>query len=133
MTYAKVATAAIATAAQFQANTASELLDTNGVWASGALVALTDASSVVVDMSTGLNFSLTLGANRTLSSPTNPKVGQSGLIVVTNPAAYTLAFGGNYKFAGGTAPTITTNGTTALSYFVVSSTYVIIVALLGVA
>jgi hypothetical protein len=133
VTYAKVDTASIATAADFRANTASHLLDTTGVWSSGALVALTDASSIVVDMSTGLNFSLTLGASRTLASPTNAKVGQSGLIVVTNPAAYTLAFGGNYKFAGGAAPTITTTGTTALSYFVVTTSYILVVAILGVA
>ena len=133
VTYAKVDTASIATAADFRSNSASHLLDTTGVWSSGALVALTDASSIVVDMSTGLNFSLTLGASRTLASPTNAKVGQSGLIVVTNPAAYTLAFGGNYKFAGGAAPTITTTGTTVLSYFVVSTSFILVVAILGVA
>lgn len=133
VTYPKVNSSAIATGANFQANTASKLLDANGVWSSGALTALTDASTVAVDMSTGFNFSLTLGGSRTLGNPTNTKVGQSGVIVVTNPSTYTLGFGANYKFSGGAAPTITTSGTTVLSYFVVSSSFILIVALLGVA
>jgi hypothetical protein len=133
VTYPKVNSSAIATGANFQANTASKLLDANGVWNSGALTALTDGSTVSVDMSTGFNFSLTLGGSRTLANPTNPKVGQSGVIVITNPSTYTLAYGSNYKFSGGTAPTITSNGTTILSYFVVSPTFILAIVILGVA
>lgn len=133
VTYPKVEAASIATGAEFQSNTADKLLDTTGVWNSGALTALTDASTVSVDLSTGFNFSLTLGGNRTLGNPANTKVGQSGIIVVTNPSTYTLGFGSNYKFANASAPTVTTSGTTILSYFVVSSTYIVVSAMNGVA
>ena len=133
VTYAKVETASIATAANFQANAASKLLDANGVWSSGAITALTDASTIAVNMSSGFNFSVTLGGNRVLGNPTNTKVGQSGVIVVTNPSTYTLTYDTAYKFANGFDPVVTTSGTTILSYFVVSSSFVVVVALLGVA
>ena len=100
---------------------------------SAAFVTLTDAGTISLDLSTGINFSLTLGGNRTLANPTNTKAGQSGVIVVTNPSTYTLSFNSSYKFAGGAAPTITTSGTTVLSYYVVNASYIVVVAILGVA
>ena len=137
VTYAKIDTASIATASDFRANTASHLLDTTGTWASAAFVTLTDASSIAVDMSTGYNFTVTLAGNRTLSNPTNTKVGQTGIILVNQDGtgSRTLSFGSAYKFANGTAPTISSgaNSVNALSYCVVTSSFVIVTALTGVA
>ncbi len=48
-----------------------------------AIDALTDASTIAVDMSVGNNFSVTLGGNRTLGNPTNLTAGQSGVIFIT--------------------------------------------------
>ena len=47
----------------------------------GTPVALTDASSVAIDLSLANNFTLTLAGNRTLAAPTNVTAGQSGVIV----------------------------------------------------
>lgn len=61
-------------------------------------------------MSTGFNFAVTLGGNRTLGNPTNTKNGQTGVIKVIQDgtSSRTLAYGGNYKFACGSAPVLST-------------------------
>lgn len=105
-----VATLDVTTAAQFRANTASKVLSTDTVWSAADTVALTDAATVALDLSSGVNFSVTLGGNRTLGSPSNTKNGQSGVIFITQDGtgSRTLAYGANWKFSGGTAPTLTT-------------------------
>jgi hypothetical protein len=136
VTYDKIDPASIASAADFRANTADRLLDTAGTWASGALVALTDATIIAVDLSAGFNFSVTLAGNRTLGNPTNPKVGQTGIIQVTQDGTggRTLAFQSNYKFAGATPPVISTdpNSITVFSYIVLASSFVVMTAITGV-
>lgn len=87
----------------------------------GAVTALTDGATVTPDFSLSNNWSLTLGGSRTLANPTNLTAGQTGVIVITN-GAYTLSFGGYWKFPGGTAPTLTQNGVDVLAYYVDSST-----------
>ncbi|HZS63502.1 MAG TPA: DUF2793 domain-containing protein [Xanthobacteraceae bacterium] len=110
VTFAKLASAAIATAAQYLANTANLLLTTDKVWSAAATVALTDGATITPDFSAGINFTVTLGGNRTLANPTNQKVGQSGFIRIAQDAtgSRTLSFGTNWKFAGGNAPVLTT-------------------------
>lgn len=92
----------------------------------GAVVALTDASSIATDMALGNNFSVTLGGNRTLANPTNLVAGQSGVIVITQDGtgSRTLAYGNYFKFSNGTAPTLTTTASAVdvLAYYVESST-----------
>lgn len=100
----------------------------------GSVTALSDAASITPDFSTGNNFSVTLGGDRTLENPTNAVAGQSGVIVITQDAtgSRTLAYGTNWKFGGGTDPTLTTaaNAVDVLSYYCASPT-VIIGTLLG--
>lgn len=119
---------AVATSADYRSNTTDKLLDTDGVWSSAGYVALTDAATVAVDMSTGYNFSVTLGGNRTLGNPSNTKDGQAGVIKIAQDGtgSRTLAYGSNWKFAGGTAPTLTTtaSATDLLYYRVFSSTFI---------
>mgnify|MGYP001322031455 FL=1 len=102
----------------------------------GTPVALTDASSVAVDLSLANNFTLTLAGNRTLAAPTNVTAGQSGVIVVTQDStgSRTLAYNSIYKFAGGTAPTLTTTASAVdvLAYYVESSTRITVTSLLNV-
>lgn len=92
----------------------------------GAVVALTDATSIATDLSLGNNFSVTLAGNRTLANPTNITAGQGGVITITQDAtgSRTLAYGSYWKFNGGTAPTLTTtaNAVDMLVYQVESST-----------
>lgn len=110
--------------AQYLANTADKALSTDQVWAAGAIVALTDAATVALDMSTFINGSFTIGGNRTLGNPTNPKVGQSGFITITQDGtgSRTLAYASNWEFDGGSAPVLSTAaGTKDVLYYTVLS------------
>lgn len=95
---------------------------------------LADAATIAVDMSTFINAKVTLGGNRALGNPTNPKVGQSGFIRLIQDAtgSRTLSFGSNWKRQGG-APTLTTtaNATDVLEYQVITSTYILYNVLLN--
>jgi hypothetical protein len=92
----------------------------------GTVSALTDGATITPDFNAANNFSVTLGGSRTLANPTNQTAGQSGIIVITQDAtgSRTLAYGSNYKFAGGTAPTLTTtaNAVDVLAFYVESAT-----------
>jgi hypothetical protein len=102
----------------------------------GSVVSLTDAATIAVDLSLGNNFSVTLAGNRTLGAPTNQTAGQSGVIVVTQDStgSRTLAYNSVYKFAGGTAPTLTTTASAVdvLAYYVESSSRITVTSLLNV-
>ena len=73
------------------AATSDKLISTFEAWDSGAYVALTDGATITPDFATGYNFTLTLAGIRTLANPTNMKVGQSGLIVITEGSPVTAA------------------------------------------
>jgi len=91
----------------------------------GAVSALTDGATITPDFAVANNFSVTLGGNRTLANPSNQTAGQTGTIVITQDGtgSRTLAYGSNYKFAGGTAPTLTTtaNAVDTLVFYVESA------------
>lgn len=91
----------------------------------GAITTLTDGATITPNMNNANNFSVTLGGNRTLANPTNLTAGQSGVIVITQDGtgSRTLAYGSNFKFPGGTAPTLTTtaNAVDVLAYYVESA------------
>ena len=114
VTFAKINASAIATLAQYRNNTANLLLTTDQVWAALAIIALTDAASIAIDLSTGFDFLWSLtAAGRTMANPTNLKVGQKGYIVFTQPAgggASVTTWGTAWKFPGGTKPTFSTAG-----------------------
>jgi hypothetical protein len=91
----------------------------------GAVSALTDGATITPNFALANNFSLTIGGNQTLANPTNLVAGQSGVILITQDGtgSRTLAYGSNWKFAGGTAPVLTTTpaAVDALVYYVNSS------------
>ncbi len=93
---------------------------------SGTVDALTDGSTITPDFAESNNFSVTLGGNRTLANPSNIVAGQSGIIVITQDStgSRTLSYGSYWKFAGGTAPTLTTtaNAVDVLAYYTNSTT-----------
>ena len=101
----------------------------------GTVTTLTDAATITPDFSASNNFTLTLGGTgRTLANPTNITAGQSGVIVIQQDGTGSrtiTTYGSNFKFAGGTAPTLSTgaNDLDVLSYYCVSSS--VIVASLG--
>jgi hypothetical protein len=91
----------------------------------GAVSALTDGATITADFAVSNNFSVTLGGNRTLANPSNQTAGQSGAITITQDGtgSRSLAYGSNWKFSNGTAPTLTTTASAVdvLVYFVESS------------
>ena len=70
-------------------------------------VSLTDAANISWDLNTQQVAGLTLTANRTLDNPTGLKAGATSILRV-NPATFTLVYGTAYKWAGGTAPVLST-------------------------
>ena len=101
-----------ANAANTTANAAATLtaVQTFTAGQRGEVTALTDATSIATNLALSNNFSVTLAGNRTLANPTNTVAGQSGSIFITQDGtgSRTLAYGTNFKFAGGTAPTLST-------------------------
>lgn len=93
------------------------------IWAAFAGVALTDAVTVAVDMSTGFNFTLLatagIGATRALGNPTNAKPGQRGVIVFTQSSggSNALTYGSAYVAAGGTGSLTTSAGANNIDVF----------------
>ena len=87
---------------------------------------LTDASTVTSDFDVGQNFTLTLAGNRTLGAPSNVDAGQVGsiFIIQDGTGSRTLAYNSIWKFAGGTAPTLSTaaGAIDRLDYIVQSGT-----------
>lgn len=93
----------------------------------GTPVALTSSSaSIAVNAALGNNFTHTFTENTTLANPTNLVAGQSGVIVLTQHASSpkTLAFGSYWKFASGSAPSVTATNSAVdvLCYYVESTT-----------
>ena len=102
----------------------------------GSITALTDGATITPDFDDNNNFSVTLGGNRTLANPSNITAGQSGVIVVTQDGtgSRTLSFGSNFKFAGGTAPTLTTTASAVdvIAYYCESTSRITATAILNV-
>lgn len=92
----------------------------------GSVTALSVAQGTYTpDLAASNNFSIALGSNATLASPSGIVAGQSGVIAITQDStgSRTLSFHSIYKFPSGTAPTLTTTAskTDLLVYYVESS------------
>ncbi len=94
----------IATDAEVRASTANKVIDAGLLSSAAAVVALTDAATVAIDWSAGVNFQVTLTTNRVLGNPTNEVAGQWRTVLVKSDGGPdTLSFGSEY---GGEVPTI---------------------------
>ena len=93
---------------------------------SGEITGLTDGATITPDFADSNNFSVTLAGNRTLANPSNIVAGQSGSFFISQDAtgSRTLAYGSNYDFIGGTAPTLSTaaNAVDRIDYVVRTAT-----------
>lgn len=71
---------------------------------------LTDSAIIATDASASNAFEVTLGGNRALASPTNIVAGRTYIWIIRQDATggRTLAFGSVFKFASGTAPSLST-------------------------
>ena len=92
----------------------------------GTITTLTDGATITPDFAESNNYTVTLGGNRTLANPSNLTAGQSGsiFIVQDGTGSRTLSFGSYWDFAGGTAPTLTTDASAVdrVDYIVRSTT-----------
>jgi hypothetical protein len=101
----------LGTAAEYRANTADRVLVTDDVWSAADYVALADSGgNIAVDLSSGLNFTMTMDGDYTLSAPSNGKPGQTGCIIFTQDGTgtQTLAYNAAWKFADGSDPVLST-------------------------
>lgn len=123
-------TADQATSANWRDNVANKLLNPNAVWSAMSETVLTDGATISWNMASGFDFIVTLGGNRTISNPTNTKVGQKGRLILQQDATgtRTVTWGANYKFSNGVKPTLSTtaNAVDVFYYDVRSSTYIIV-------
>ena len=93
--------------------------------AAANVTALSDGSTITIDMATACHHSVTLGGNRTFAAPSNQVIGQSGSIFITQDGSgsRTASFNSAFKFVGGTAPTLTTTAAAVdrIDYVILSS------------
>jgi len=102
--------------------------------ASADINALTSSTAITIDMSTAQNHSVTLAHNTTFDI-SNGTAGQTGSILVTQDSSgsRTASFSSKFKFAGATAPTLSTTASAVdrIDYFIVSSSLIHAVATLN--
>ena len=126
VTTAKINDSAVTTAKINNAAITSAKVDTTGVAVLGtaqsfttahgfAVTTLTDGANIAWDLAANQVARVTLGGNRTLSNPTNKVEGNVYVLIVKQDGTggRTLSFSSDYKFAGGSAPTITTTASKA--------------------
>lgn len=91
--------------------------------ASEAVVTLTDAATIDIDLGEGINFQVTLGGNREMGSPLDQMPGRSGEIIVRqdNIGGRNLSWHQDWKFTAGTpALPSTPNAAVTFRYLVVA-------------
>jgi hypothetical protein len=130
LTYAMLASAAIASNSEFQLGTASKLLSAAALKSTVAYQALTSGATVSWDMSLGNNASLALGINATLSNPTNANPLFGFVLKVTAvTSSRTLGLGANFVVATGVEAfpiTIATTETVFLVGFVDTTSRIVV-------
>ena len=102
----------------------------------GQITGLTSAATIAIDMDTTNNYSVTLAHNTTFSAPSNQTAGQSGSIFITQDGtgSRTAAWNANFKWKGGTAPTLSTaaGSVDRVDYIILSNGVIHAVATLDV-
>ena len=95
-------------------------------------------NTVSLTLTDANHYSLTSNANLTIANPSGINAGQGGSIVFTSNGSYTVSWGSYWRFATGTAPTMSTTAgkQDRVDYYVASSNTIHAVAtidLLGTA
>ncbi len=121
------------------ATTGDATLANDNTWTGaqrGQITGLTSASTITIDMSTTNNHSVTLAHNTTFNAPSNQTAGQSGSIFITQDGtgSRTAAWNANFKWKGGTAPTLSTAAASVdrIDYIILASGTIHAVATLDV-
>jgi hypothetical protein len=130
VTYAMLASQAIASNSEFQLGTASKLLTAAALKSTVAYQALTSGATVSWDMSLGNNASLALSTSATLNNPTNANPLFGFVVKVTAvTSARTLSLGANFVVATGVESfpiTVQTTETVYLTGFVDATSRLVI-------
>lgn len=73
---------------------------------------LTDGATITPDWNDANVQKVVLGGNRTIANPSNIEAGATYILILVQDGtgSRTVTWGTNYKFSGGTAPTLTTTG-----------------------
>jgi hypothetical protein len=110
---------AIATAAQYRANTTGKVLTTDQVWASAVPVDLgTPSGNTTLDFGAFVNGFMNPSANFTLFAVAGRKAGQSGQIRIFNPSGRTMSVNSSFfGTPGGAGITLGINRN-ILSYYI---------------
>ena len=110
--YVKEGSALVSTQASLPAtNAVTDAAQTFTEAQRGAIEGFTvNGASITPYFASANNFAVTLTVNSTMNNGQNITAGQSGSIFITQDGtgSRTLAWGSYWKFAGGTAPTLTT-------------------------
>jgi hypothetical protein len=102
-----------------QAPADAAFLDVSQAWTKGQAItptasgAQSPGGTLTPDFSASNSVTATFGAgNLTVANPTNVKAGQSYVVALTQDSvgSRTVTWQANYKWAGGTAPSLSTNG-----------------------
>jgi len=92
--------------------TASETYEANDTIGAGIgtdVTTVTDQATLAIDCSLGNVFKVTLGGNRTVGAPSNPRDGQViQFFVIQSTGSNTLTWNAVFKWPSGTAPTLST-------------------------
>ena len=125
VTYADMATAALANASQYFSGAANTLVPASVIYQAESTT--TFASSITFDFSTFINTGVTLTGNITAMTLANVKAGQAGTIALIQDGAggRTAVFNSIFKFAGGATPTLSSapNAIDVISYSCRSATF----------
>jgi hypothetical protein len=123
VTYADLATAALATQSQYFSAAANTIVPTNIIYT--AEQTTTFGATTTFDFSTFINTAVTLTANITTQTLSNVKAGQAGQIrfIQDGSGSHTTVWNSIFKFSGGTTPTLSTaaNAIDVLFYSCVST------------
>lgn len=123
VTYADMATAAIATSAQVISAAANTLVPAANIYSSETTT--TFGATTTFDFSTFINTAVTLTNNITTMTLSNVKAGQAGQIrfIQDGAGSHTTVWNSNFKFAGGATPTLSTapNAIDVLFYSCIST------------
>ncbi|WP_348632222.1 terminase family protein [Mesorhizobium sp. M1A.F.Ca.ET.072.01.1.1] len=119
LTYAMLASAAIASNSEFQLGTAGKLLSAAALKTTVAYQALTSSATVTWDMSLGNNASVALSTNATLGNPTNANPLFGFVLKATAvTSARTLGLSANFAVATGVEGFPITIGTSETVFLV---------------
>lgn len=139
LTFAMLASAALAANSDLWAATASKLLTAEAAMAAADQVALTDGATISVDLATGFYFggtsnaALLLGGDRTLGSPSNFKRQSGYFWFGATGATRQLTLHANYKPVEGLEAfpiSIATSETVMLPYIALGSSEIVITGVL---